>query len=90
VGATPGENTLARLGEAGIVGLLAAVVGGGAGLAIGYSLVSQALRIDWAPGLVAYLLPVALGLAAAIAAGAVGGAGAAPRVRGQMVRLLSQ
>jgi len=90
VGATRGEIALARLGEAGIVGLLAAVVGGGAGLAIGYSLVSQALRIDWAPGLVAYLLPVALGLAAAIAAGAVGGAGAAPRGRGQMVRLLSQ
>ncbi|WP_349371138.1 FtsX-like permease family protein [Salinarimonas sp.] len=90
IGASRGEIALARLGEAACVGLIAAVVGGGAGLSIAGWIVLDALRVDWAPGVGALLLPLALGTLAALAAGAAGGLGAAPRGRGQLVRLLAQ
>lgn len=90
IGASRAEIAVARLAEAGVIGLLAAVLGGAAGLAGGAFLVTEALRVTWAPGLAALVLPLVLGSAAAIAAGLVGGLGAAPRGRGQLVRLLSQ
>jgi putative ABC transport system permease protein len=46
-------------------------------------------RVAWAPGPVAYLLPVALGVVAALTAGVAGGLGAVPRGRGQLARHLA-
>ncbi|GGK41267.1 ABC transporter permease [Salinarimonas ramus] len=89
VGASRREIAAARLAEAGTIGALAALVGGGAGLAGSFWLASAGLRVDFAPGIVALVLPLALGLAAALAAGIVGGLGAAPRGRGQLVRRLA-
>ena len=89
VGASRGEIALARLAEAAAVGALAAVLGGGAGLAGGWWLADEALHVDWDPGMLAFLLPSALGLIAALAAGTAGGLGAVPRGRGELVRQLS-
>ena len=89
VGASRAEIALARLAEAAAVGVLAAILGGLAGLAGGIWLVDEALRVAWAPGPVAYVLPAMLGVVAALAAGIAGGLGAVPRGRGQLARHLA-
>jgi putative ABC transport system permease protein len=89
IGASRREVAAARLIETGIVGVLAAVLGGAAGLAGGYWLADEALRVDWAPGVTAYALPLVLGVVAALAAGIAGGTGALPRGRGALIRQLS-
>ncbi len=89
VGASRLEIASARLAEAAGVGLLAATLGGAAGLAGGYWLVDEALRVAWAPGYLSLAMPLALGLLSALAAGLAGGLGAAPRGRGQMARQLA-
>jgi putative ABC transport system permease protein len=89
VGASRTEVAVARLVEALAVGLIAALLGGATGLAGGYWAVEQALRVEWAPGLQSYLLPLLLGLLASASAGLAGGLGAIPRGRGQLARLLT-
>lgn len=89
VGATRREIAIARLCEAAATGLAAAVVGGSAGLLASWWIADGALRVDWAPGLVALVLPAALGVITAVAAGLAGGLGALPRGRGQLARMLS-
>jgi putative ABC transport system permease protein len=89
VGATRQEIALARLVETAATGLVGALVGGGAGLLASWWIAEGALRVDWAPGIVALVLPVGLGLLTSIAAGLSGGLGALPRGRGQLVRLLA-
>jgi len=89
VGASRIEIAVARLAEASSIGAIAAVLGGAAGLLGGFWVVDAALRVAWAPGALAYALPVLLGLVAAVSAGGVGGLGAVPRGRGQMVRHLT-
>ena len=89
VGASRIEIAVARLAEASSIGAIAAVLGGAAGLLGGFWVVDAALRVAWAPGALAYALPVLLGLVAAVSAGVVGGLGAVPRGRGQMVRHLT-
>jgi putative ABC transport system permease protein len=78
-----------RIAEAAAVGVLAAILGGLAGLAGGIWLVDEALRVAWAPGPVAYVLPAMLGVVAALAAGIAGGLGAVPRGRGELARHLA-
>jgi putative ABC transport system permease protein len=89
VGASRGEIALARLTEAAVIGAIAAILGGAAGSVGGYFSVTEALHITWSPGLAALLLPIALGVAASVAAGIVGGLGAAPRGRGELARQLT-
>jgi putative ABC transport system permease protein len=89
LGVTRREIALARLAEAAASGLVAALVGGGAGLLASWWIADGALRVDWAPGLVAVLLPLGLGIVTSIAAGLSGGLGALPRGRGQLMRLLT-
>ena len=89
VGASRREIALVRLTEAAAVGAVAATLGGIAGAIGGYFVVTVGLRVVWAPGIAVFLLPIALGLAASIVAGIVGGLGAAPSGRGQMVRQLT-
>jgi len=89
VGASRSEIALARLVEASAIGLIAAVVGGGAGILGGYFAATEALHIAWSPGTIALILPLVLGLLAAMPAALAGGLGALPRGRGQMARHLS-
>jgi putative ABC transport system permease protein len=89
VGATRREIALSRLSETAATGLVAAVVGGGTGLLAGWWIVGGALRVDWAPGIVAFVLPVAIGVVTSLVAGLSGGLGALPRGRGQLMRLLN-
>jgi putative ABC transport system permease protein len=89
IGASRREIAVARLIEAAAIGVLAALLGGAAGLQGGRWLADQALRVSWDPGLLAYLLPGVLGVVAAVAAGLAGGIGAVPRGRGQLVRQLA-
>jgi putative ABC transport system permease protein len=89
VGATRREISLARLAETAATGLVAALVGGMAGLLGSWWIAAGALRVDWTPGLGAIALPLALGMLTAVAAGLAGGLGALPRGRGQLARLLS-
>ena len=89
IGASGTEIALARLGEALCVGLIASIVGGFAGWFGGYWLVTEGLRIAWAPGSLVYVLPLALGLFSSLVAGLAGGKSALPKGRGQMVRVLT-
>lgn len=89
IGASRREIAAARLAEALTIGVLAAVLGGVTGLGGGLWLVNEALRVDWAPGGMALVLPLAMGLLSAGAAGVAGGLGALPRGRGQVVRHLA-
>jgi len=89
VGASRREIALARLAESVGIGLLAAVLGGGAGLIGGYWLVEEALHVAWTPGVLPFLLPLILGVIAALAAGTAGGIGALPRGRGEVARILA-
>lgn len=89
IGASRREIATARLLEAVYVGAIAALIGGAAGLLGGYWAVAGALRVDWSPGIWAFLLPFILGATASAAAGLMGGLGAVPRGRGQMVRQLT-
>lgn len=89
VGATRREIALARFCETAATGLVAAVVGGSAGLLSSWWIADGALRVDWVPGLTAVALPLALGVLTSLAAGLAGGLGALPRGRGQLARLLS-
>ncbi len=89
IGASRLEIATARLAEAAGVGFLAATLGGTAGLLGGYWLVDEALRVAWAPGHLAFAIPLALGILSALAAGLAGGLGAAPRGRGQVARQLA-
>lgn len=89
VGATRREISLARLCETAATGLAAAIVGGSAGLLASWWIADGALRVEWVPGLAAVILPAALGVVTAIAAGLAGGLGALPRGRGQLARMLS-
>lgn len=89
IGASRREVALARLAEAAAIGAGAAVLGGMAGQVGGYWLVAEALHIAWAPGVVSFLLPLALGVIAAIAAGLTGGISALPKGPGAVARQLS-
>ena len=89
VGGSRREIALARLAEASCIGAIAAVLGGAAGLVGSFWAVDAALRVAWSPGAVALFLPLALGIVAAVSAGLVGGLGAVPKGRGQMVRYLT-
>ena len=71
------------------IGAIAAILGGICGIIGGYFVVSAGLRVAWAPNLATFFIPVALGVAAAVVAGIVGGFGAVPNGRGQMVRQLT-
>ena len=89
IGAARREIALARLGEALALGAIAAAIGGAAGLAGGWWVTLEALHVAWTPGLSAWLIPPALGLVAALSAGAAGGLSALPRGRGQVARHLA-
>ena len=89
IGASRREIATARLAEAAGIGLLAAALGGAAGLLGGYWLVDEALHVAWEPGYLALGMPLALGILSALAAGLAGGLGAAPRGRGQVARQLA-
>lgn len=89
VGASRREIALVRLTEAAAIGVVAATLGGVVGVIGGYFVVVEGLRIAWSPSFAVFLLPLALGVAASIVAGIVGGLGAAPSGRGQMVRQLT-
>ncbi|MEQ9329525.1 MAG: FtsX-like permease family protein, partial [Rhodospirillales bacterium] len=89
VGASRREIAAARLTEAAIIGAIAAILGGISGGIGGYFSVTEALHVAWIPGIGVILIPVALGVASSVAAGIVGGLGAAPRGRGEMVRQLT-
>ncbi|SDG35871.1 ABC transporter permease [Thalassobaculum litoreum] len=89
VGATRREIALARFCETAATGLIAAFVGGSAGLLSSWWIADGALRVDWVPGPAAVALPLALGVLTSLAAGLAGGLGALPRGRGQLARLLS-
>jgi len=89
VGASRREIAVARLAEAAAVGALAAILGGAAGLLGSWWLAAGALRLDWAPGLLAFALPPVLGIVAALVAGVAGGLGSVPRGRGQLARHLA-
>jgi putative ABC transport system permease protein len=89
IGASRREIGLARLGEAASIGVLAALIGGLGGLLGGYWLTQEALHISWQPGVLAWIIPVLLGLVAALVAGTAGGLGALPRGRGEVARHLA-
>ncbi len=89
IGASRREIALARLTEAVGGGAIAALLGGLLGHAGGLWFVSEALRVTWAPGLLSVVLPLMLGILAAVAAAVAGGLGALPRGRGQLVRHLA-
>jgi putative ABC transport system permease protein len=89
IGASRREVGLARLIEAATVGAFAAVVGGLGGFIGGYWLVDEALHVDWQPNFVVFLLPLILGIIAALTAGTAGGLGALPRGRGAVARHLA-
>jgi putative ABC transport system permease protein len=90
IGASRREVASARLMEAASVGLIAAIIGGTAGVVGGYFVVTEGLRIPWAPSITVFLMPIILGVSAAVVAGVVGGLGAAPKGRGRLVRLLTE
>lgn len=90
IGASRREIAAARIAEAAGIGLVAALVGGLAGLGGSWWLADEALHVDWAPGWLAVVLPLALGVMAAVAGGIAGGLGAAPRRRGALARQLSE
>jgi putative ABC transport system permease protein len=89
IGTSRREIALTRLAEAGASGVVAALIGGASGLVIGYVFVVQGLRIDWTPGIAAFLMPVFLGCSAALAASLAGGLGLSGLGRGQLIRQLS-
>lgn len=89
VGAARREIALARLGESLALGAIAAIVGGAAGMLGGWWVTQEALHIAWTPGWAAWAIPPALGLIAALSAGAAGGLSALPRGRGQVARHLA-
>lgn len=89
VGAARREIAAARWAENAATGLLAAMLGGGAGQLGGWWLAVEALGIDFRPGMAALILPPALGLAAGAVAAAAAGLGAVPRGRGRIARRLS-
>lgn len=89
IGARRGEIALARIAEATGIGIIAALLGGGAGFIGGLWAVEKALHVAWSPSILALVLPLALGIVASVAAGLVGALGALPRGRGQMARLLT-
>lgn len=89
VGASRTEIALARLSETAMIGLIATLVGGGLGIFGAWWLTTQALRIDWHPSTLGYLLPPLLGLLAATAAGTSAGIGGMPRGRGEIARRLA-
>ncbi len=89
IGASRLEIAVARLVEASAIGLIAAVVGGSAGYVGGFFAAERALHLTWSPGITAVMLPIVLGLLAALPAVFVGGLGAHLRGRGQMARQLS-
>lgn len=89
IGASRFDVAQVRLIEASAIGLIAAVIGGLGGLASGYFITVEGLRIAWAPTYSAFIIPVALGVTASIVAGLMGGFGAIPRGRGQITRILA-
>ncbi len=89
VGVSRMEVARIRLTETVIVGVITAVLGGILGNIGGYWLVYEALRVEWAPGAAALMVPVLLGIVAAVAAAIAAGIGAVPRGRGQLVRVLA-
>ncbi|ANY77363.1 hypothetical protein BB934_03265 [Microvirga ossetica] len=89
VGASRREVAMARLMEIAAVGILAAAVGGTAGLIGGWWLTTEAMHIPWEPGLLPFALPLVLGILAAGAAGVFAGTGSLPRGRGEIARRLS-
>ena len=89
VGASRQEIAIARLMEIASVGILAAALGGTAGLIGGWWLTNEAMHIAWKPGLLPFALPLALGILAAAVAGVFAGLGSVPRGRGEIARRLS-
>ena len=86
VGASRARIAAARLGEVAAIGVLAAALGGAAGLYGGDWLAERALRVDGVVTVQSALLPLALGLVAAVAAGLAAGIISMPRRRGQSDR----
>lgn len=89
VGASRRRIALARLGEVAVVGVIAAVVGGAAGLAGGLWLADAALRVDGVIAMRSLLLPLVLGVGATLAAGLAAGVIAMPRRPGGLIRQLA-
>ena len=89
IGARRVEIALARVAEAAGIGIIAALLGGSAGLIGRFWAVEKALQVAWSPSTLSLVLPLALGIIASVAAGLVGALGALPRGRGQMARLLT-
>jgi len=89
IGASRREIGLARLGEAASIGVMSALIGGLVGILGGYWLTQEALHINWQPGLLTWIIPLLLGLVAALVAGTAGGLGALPRGRGEVARHLA-
>jgi putative ABC transport system permease protein len=89
VGASRLRIALSRLAEVAVVGVVAAGLGGAAGLYGGTWLADRALRIDGLITTQSVLLPVILGVVAACAAGLAAGILAMPRGRGSLIARLA-
>lgn len=88
VGASRLEIAVTRLVEAGAAGLISAIVGTVAGYGLGYVIVTEGLRVAWAPGVMTYIIPICLGVLVSVIAGLAGGLGTAHAQRGQLMRQL--
>jgi putative ABC transport system permease protein len=89
IGASRREIALVRLAEAAAVGVIAAGLGGLAGGIGSYFVVTEALHVPWAPSAYVFALPLVLGVVSSVVAGVVGGLGAVPGGRGQLIRHLA-
>jgi putative ABC transport system permease protein len=89
VGASRMRIAAARLAEVACIGVLAALIGGGAGIVGGLWLAEEALRVEGVISLSSLALPAVLGLVAALSAGFAAGVIALPRTRGGLIARLS-
>ncbi len=89
VGASRLRIAVARLGEVAAIGVLAAALGGAAGLYGGDWLAERALRVAGVVTWQSALLPVLLGVVAAVAAGLAAGVVSMPRGRGSLISKLA-
>ncbi|MGF1624203.1 MAG: ABC transporter permease [Alphaproteobacteria bacterium] len=79
VGASRTRIAIARLAEVACIGLLAALLGGAVGIVGGLWLAEEAMRVEGVVDLGSVILPVGLGVVAALSAGLVAGVIAIPR-----------
>ena len=89
VGASRVRIAAARLAEVAAIGLLAAILGGGAGIVGGQWLAEEALRVEGIVTVQTLVLPLAIGLLAALTAGLVSGIASMPRGRGGLIAQLA-